>query len=35
MMMLSIIGLLVVGGLIGAGVYYLITNVTIKKGKRR
>ena len=29
------IGLLVVGAVIGAGVYYLITNVTLNKGKRK
>jgi hypothetical protein len=27
--------LLVVGAVIGAGVYYLITNVTLNKGKRK
>ena len=35
MVILSIVGLIVVGGLIGAGVYHLLTNVTINKGKRR
>ena len=35
MLPLAMIGLLVVGGVIGAGVYHLITNVTINKGKRR
>jgi hypothetical protein len=31
MMPLAMIGLLVLGGVIGAGVYYLITNVSLKK----
>jgi len=35
MMPLAMIGLLVVGAVIGAGVYYLITNVTLSKGKRK
>jgi hypothetical protein len=35
MMPLAMIGLLVVGAVIGAGVYYLITNVTLNKGKRK
>lgn len=34
-MPLAMIGLLVVGAVIGAGVYYLITNVTLNKGKRK
>jgi len=35
MMPLAIIGLLVVGAVIGFGIYYLINNVTISKGKRK
>lgn len=35
MLPLAMIGLIVVGAVIGAGVYHLITNVTIKRGKRR
>lgn len=35
MLPLSMIGLLVVGGVIGAGVYHLLTNVTLNKGKRK
>jgi len=35
MMPLAMIGLLVVGAVIGAGVYYLIANVTLNKGKRK
>lgn len=35
MMPLAMIGLLVVGGVIGAGVYHLITNVSLNKGKRK
>ena len=35
MMPLAMIGLLVVGAVIGAGVYYLITNVTLNKGNRK
>ena len=34
-MPLAMIGLLVVGGVIGAGVYHLITNVSLNKGKRK
>ena len=30
MMPLAIIGLLVIGGIIGAGVFYILNNVTIK-----
>jgi hypothetical protein len=35
MMPLAMIGLLVVGAVIGAGVYHLITNVSLNKGKRK
>ena len=35
MMPLAMIGLLVVGAVIGAGVYYLLNNVTLNKGKRK
>ena len=35
MMPLAMIGLLVVGGVIGAGVYHLITNVSLNKSKRK
>ena len=35
MMPLAIIGLLVVGAVIGAGVYYLLNNVTLNKVKRK
>ena len=35
MMMLSIIGLIVVGAIIGLGVYFLIQNVTIKRNGRK
>lgn len=30
MMPLAMIGLLVIGGIIGAGVFYILSNVTIK-----
>jgi hypothetical protein len=36
MLPLSMLGLLVLGAVIGAGVYHLITNVSLKqKGKRK
>jgi hypothetical protein len=35
MMMLSIIGLIVVGAIVGLGVYFLIQNVTIKRNRRK
>jgi hypothetical protein len=35
MMMLSIIGLIVISAIIGLGVYFLIQNVTIKRGRRK
>jgi hypothetical protein len=35
MMMLSIIGLIVVGAIVGLGVYFLIQNVTLKRNKRK
>jgi NhaP-type Na+/H+ or K+/H+ antiporter len=35
MLPLTSIGAIVVGVLIGAGVYYLITNITFRKGKRK
>jgi len=35
MLPLAMIGFIVVGAVIGAGVYHLITNVSLKKGKRR
>jgi hypothetical protein len=35
MMMLSIIGLIVVGAIIGLGVYFLIQNVTLKRNRRK
>jgi NhaP-type Na+/H+ or K+/H+ antiporter len=35
MMMLSIIGLIIVGAVIGLGVYFLIQNVTLKRNKRK
>lgn len=36
MMPLAMLGLLVLGAVIGAGVYHLMTNVTLKqKGKRK
>jgi hypothetical protein len=35
MMMLSIIGLIVVGVIVGLGVYFLIQNVTFKRNRRK
>jgi hypothetical protein len=35
MMMLSIIGLIVVGAIVGLGVYFLIQNVTLKRNRRK
>lgn len=36
MLPLSMLGLVVLGAVIGAGVYYLITNVSLnQKGKRK
>lgn len=36
MMPLAMLGLLVLGAVIGAGVYHLMTNITLKqKGKRK
>ena len=35
MMPLAMIGLLVVGAVIGFGVYYLLNNGTLNKGKRK
>lgn len=35
MMMLSIIGLIVVGAIVSLGVYFLIQNVTIKRNRRK
>jgi hypothetical protein len=35
MMMLSIIGLIVVGAIVGLGVYFLIQNVTLKMNRRK
>lgn len=35
LMPLATLGLLVIGGLIGAGVYHLMTNVKLNKGKRK
>ena len=34
-MMLSIIGLIVVGAIVGLGVYFLIQNVTLKRNRRK
>lgn len=34
-MLLKLIGGLVLAGLLGVGAYYLITNLTIKKGRRK
>jgi hypothetical protein len=35
MIMLSMIGLLVIGAIIGFGIFYLTQNVTLKNNKKR